>query len=284
MAGSNSEIKNDEWYLKGISDTTNVLKKVRDYAQELLPPDEEEDDGGALPFIPFDLHTTPITTLTYKGAPQEFFGTPGIQASLLHANTARNYARYPNVMVLGSLKEPNQERNKTFSITIQIDPHHYFVIMAPSDGQVALLPAYMMQGADSGGEEIAGDLKVKILSSRGDVRLNKSKVHWSTKPKNNTGLLSISSPLQVDGMPTYSFIASVKRPKIKREILYYFWRPTTLQMGQLKGFTAINPRFTFNSLYDELQRKNATDYLIPDVILDEIAALKDKRLANFSDK
>ena len=282
LAGSGSEIKEGEWYLQGASDKAAVIRKVKRYAQDLLP--SFEDDVPVELFPPFNPNRTIISAVEYNSKLQQFYGTPNIRASNLHVGAGKGFARYPANMILGSLKKPNQTKDKTFSITMQIDPHHYFVVMAPSDGQVALLPAYMMKEADSvkSGEEISGNLTIKILSSQGGVRLQQNRVHWSTTSENNNGLLFVDTPLIADDQKTYSFIASVKRPRTRREIVYYYWHPTPLQILQLKGFTDMTPAFTFQQLYDHLQTwKDVSP--VPGEILDEIEALKDGRLPKFSD-
>lgn len=283
LAGSDSEIKEGEWYLQGASDKAAVIRKVQFYAQKLLPP--FEDDAAAEPFPPFDPNSTIISAVEYNSKLQQFYGTPNIQASNLHVGVGKSFARYPANMVLGSLKKPNQAKDKTFSITMQIDPYHYFVVMAPPlSDQIALLPAYMMKEADSvkSGQEISGNLTIKILSSQGGVRLQQNRVHWSTTPENNNGLLFVDTPLIADDQKTYSFIASVKRPRTRHGIIYYYWHPTPLQILQLKGFTETTPVFTFQQLYNHLKSWEDVNP-VPRVILDEIEALKDGRLSKFSD-
>ena len=297
-------IINSAWYLKDVG--ASVREKINDYADRLLPADI------IIPItFPSNIRDVVIDRLRFEGSekPQHIFGTPSIQGSVLHASL--NEARYPNVMVLGSHKVPMKKPADMFSITAQISPNHYFVIMQPEDNRDPVLrPQYMSTSAAGGSGETnihiqyldktAEDLRVvwniekpsdDTTSVTGLTNFNQlgSALRSSvsqvkpTEKRPNDGQLTISPKRKIeneDGEETYSLIARTQG--VGQEKRFYYWCPTPSQMNELKVFaTQRSGSFTLGELYGQITKFD-TDIAVPGQTLTEITAALNGSLQGFS--
>ncbi len=291
LMGSGGEIKDTEWYLADLNKSA-VLAKIKGYADRFLPRD---DVALVAP------ENVVISALAYNGRPQSIYGTSGIKVSGLHA--AIDYGRYPDVMVLGSHKVPMQSAHQVFSITVEVAPGRYVVIMEPEVGDDPVLrPQYMEVKTAQG----AGQTRV-VVKHTAKAEQNVT-IDWAVDaPKASSGVLPsaiaelgaymgsrVSEVKPTERGPndgsikpviikndfdeeSYSFIACVFGAKEKR---FYYWCPTPSQLGLLKDFAKGKP-FTFGELYDDISRFGGDDAVDPR-ILREIQEIKEGALVGFS--
>jgi len=279
LTGHKSEIKTGTWYTKDLKDLGKLQDKIKGYAEGFLPKVEPKD--------------VVISKLLYQRQPQKnLWGTPGIKASGLHAGLQ---AKFPNTMVLGSYDVP---RSDTFSITAEVFPGHYFVVMVPEvcDRNPVLRPQYMEVDANDsisdGGKgttkatifyqgQKAQDLSINWDVTKGSERNGvKRKVLSKVEPteqRDNDGQVTCIHPDVIQTGGTYSFIAHVGDKK------FYYWRPESAQIDALREFFAADRQyFTFGELYDYLQGMDGA-IKVGKGILGDIEKIRDGRLENFSE-
>jgi hypothetical protein len=312
LAGYDRSLINDSaWYLGAVG--TNVRAKINGYADQLLPTETVAQSSASSPVFPGNLRDIVIDRLKFEESgqqpkPQHIFGTSGIQGSMLH--TSLGEARYPDVMVLGSHKVPMKKPKDMLSITAQISPNHYFVIMQPEDNRDPVLrPQYMSATAAGGSGETnihvqyldktTEDLKVvwnieqpsddtTSITGLTDFKQLRSALRSSvsqvkpTEKRPNDGQLTISSSRKIendDFEETYSLIARVQNNGQEKH--FYYWCPTPSQMNELKTFaTDRRTPFTLGELYDQIERFDE-DMSVPKTILNEISALLNRNLNGF---
>ena len=310
LRGGNLSTTHGEWYLRDIE--RRSLAKIDGYAARFLPHDETHGVAGAgaggFPDNPKDVLISP---LQYGTEGQVIYGTPGIKGSALNASL--DHARYPNIMVLGSHKVPMKEPGRMFSISAQVAPNHYFVIMRPEDGRAppVLRPHYMeVNAVDSSAAEGRGKTNVQVRYL--DDTTEDLAIHWEVekgskertalpgefrelrgalrssvsqvKPKQgapNDGQLTISPARKIindDDEETYSLIAILKGAQEKR---FYYWCPTPSQMGLLETFSKRQSApFKLDDLYNHM--RTFDEYTaVPERILGQIQALLAGNLEGF---
>ncbi len=285
------------WCFDGMGDKQAALAKIKGYADRFLP----RDDAALV--APKDVV---ISALTYNGRAQSIYGTSGIKVSGLHA--AVDYGRYPDVMILGSHKVPMQAVHQVFSITAEVAPGRYVVIMEPEVGDDPVLrPQYMeVKAGDPTTAQGAGQTRVAVKHT-GKAEQNVT-IDWTVDaPKASSGVLPSAiaglgaymgsrvsevkptergpndgsvNPVVIEnefGEKSYSFVARVLGAKEKR---FFYWCPTPSQLGLLKDFAGQKKRFTFGELYDHLGTFG--DDAVDPRILREIQEIKEGTLGGFS--
>lgn len=220
-----------------------------------------------------------IQPIVFAGKKQAFFGTSGIKPSGLHAMSTE--ARFPQIMVLGSHDVPVRSPSEMFSITAELKPNHFFVVMVPDDLEDPVLrPQYMQvptdtpeQGDASGTTEVTVD----YLDGRPEERLI---IRWTVQPPKSSKLLpgndswdeilaSLGTPnAQVEpnrkqdldgqirpcvhensyGAKSYSLLAKAKGKS------FYYWVPTVTQLLLLKEFATEKKLFSFGELCDRIMQ------------------------------
>lgn len=240
--------------------STALQKFKTDYTDyHKFEPNKLTADPSTLP--PSHVNSISIQKILYKGKEQAIWGTSGIKPSGLHAMSTE--ARFPQIMVLGSHDVPVRSPSEMFSITAELKPNHFFVVMVPDDLEDPVLrPQYMEvptdtpeQGDASGTTEVTVD----YLDGRGKEKLS---IRWTVQPPNSSQLLpgndfwdeilaALGAPnAQVEptrkqdldgqirpfvnennyGAKSYSLLAKVKEKR------FYYWVPTGTQLLLLKEF------------------------------------------------
>jgi len=293
LMGSSSLGADDGWYRNNI-DVDSVNKKFQPYIEEFtnLIFAEEASAGVLAPTRSDNLMDLEIAPLRYKEKPQStLYGTPGIKASALHATVTG--ARYPaGVMVLGSHRVPTFEPQDMFSITAELAPNHYFIIMQPTDVKDPVLrPHYMQIYTDPKTAEGSGrvDLSVddlldtpKTLTIDWKVARQSSPFDSKVEPTRkvaNDG--SLKDVIGADDKDSYTFVASTVGSR-GGAAKYFYWSPTTTQMKMIKDF-AKNKKgepFALGELINELKTKEALGVAESSLLT---SLLVDKNLESFWD-
>ena len=301
----------DKWYLMGVNERA-VSQKLEAYAKEFLPHDPSYEAATTSAVFPARPGDAVISPLNYNGKPQKIYGTAGITGSALHSQL--DYARYPSVMVLGSHKVPTKGPDDMFSLTAQISPNHYFMIMRPEDGRTlpVLRPQY--GEVNSGGpmtaegrgetkvtvrylDDVTEDLTINWQVQKGvedssvvlpaDLKGLNGALRYSmsqVKPNEqvpNDGQLTLSDARKIknqDDEETYSLIAILKGAQEKR---FYYWCPTPSQLDLLRNFSQKkHESFTLDDLYKHIVTFGEDD-AVPKEILDQIQELVNGNLEGF---
>lgn len=320
LKGAGSSIIEGQWYLRGIR-RESVARTLDTYAAKFLPAKASATGvrvgagsrGGAGTGAAADPKSVLVAPLRYRTERQAIYGTSDLKGSGINALLS-GYARYPNIMVLGSHKVPMKKPDDMFSISAKVGPDHYFVIMAPEDGlnPPVLRPHYMaVNGDDSSAAEGRGEaqLQVQYLDDT-EGHLN---IHWEVRkgsedeavalparfsdlrsrlrssisevlpkvPTANDGSLNITDGRKItneDGETTYSLIVRVLRGAPEKR--FYYWCPTPSQIDLLKEFSKGKESFTLQELYSYIRTFNEDD-AVPGKILGQIGELLNGNLAGF---
>ncbi len=319
LKGSGSSIIEGQWYLRGIRHES-VARTLDTYAAKFLPAKASATGvrvgagsrGGAGSGAAADPKNVLVAPLRYGTERQAIYGTSDLKGSGINASLS-GYARYPNIMVLGSHKVPMKKPDDMFSISAKVGPDHYFVIMAPEDGlnPPVLRPHYMaVNGDDSSAAEGHGSTNAEV-TYLDDTKENLT-INWWVKrgstdgtvvlpddfrglrgalqspisevlPKTvtmNDGSLNITDGRKImNGLDetTYSLIVRLGSLPNKK---FYYWCPTPSQIDLLKEFSKGKESFTLQELYSYIRTFNEDD-AVPGKILGQIGELLNGNLAGF---
>lgn len=302
LVGHGSSVKAG-WYTNGIKYEGALQAKIKYFASQFLPA------ASTAPAAQVEPKDVVIKRLTYERKPQMIFGTDGVKVSGLHA-TFLGEGRYPNIMVLGSHKVPMKAPKDMLSITAELSPGRYFVVMQPEVfDDIVLRPQYMeveandptsgmgrgqteitffqgnkkegltidwvVEGPKVGKGEISTVKNIAALEEFSGSSVSKIK---PTEKRLNDGQVKPQILKNEWEEETYSFIAHVNHKAQKKH--FYYWCPTVSQMRLLQEFIKEKESFKFGDLYEYI--KQLRDEPVAPSILDEITKITQSTLKNFN--